>query len=516
MMSVEKKIRVLIVDDSAFMRKVLREIVSSDPALEVIGEGCDGRQAVALAESLNPDVISMDINMPYLDGLGATEVIMSRNPHPIVIVSSESREGAKETLRALELGAVDFVTKVSGAIDLNMKGVRDELTRKLKMAAKVRVIRTATRTKTPQAISPPRLAAAGESAGGEQYPLVILAASTGGPATLMKLVPNFRKGIPAALVLALHMPASFTRQFAQQLADVSAIPVKEAEAGEALRPGTLHVCPGAYDLRIGLTGHIVLDDGPRISSYRPWADVTMETAAVWAGPMAIGVILTGMGNDGSRGALAMKAAGGYVIAQDEATSMIFGMPQEAIRTGAVNEVPGRDSKRSRKANHDSGESRKSGCAVRTGRREAAHPAPASRAIILFWVGVYRMAIWAEDVKEIRNDFGLAAAEIGCRCILYAHTLFNVTPGQDARLVVLRSGDVGVGVDRVERMIESGAPRPLPQAFQGAERQWYLGLVHADGALVPLVNPETLEREAIRQEVEICDAAWALSQPAEAI
>jgi two-component system chemotaxis response regulator CheB len=280
----------------------------------------------------------MDINMPYLDGLGATEVIMSGNPRPIVIVSSESREGATETLRALELGAVDFVTKVSGAIDLNMKGVRDELTRKLKMAAKVRVIRTATRSKASPALATPRPSSAVESLGGEQYPLVILAASTGGPATLMKLVPSFRKGIPAALVLALHMPASFTKQFAQQLAGVSAIPVKEAEAGEALRPGTLHICPGAYDLRIAPTGHIVLDDGPRISSYRPWADVTMETAAVWAGPMGIGVVLTGMGNDGSRGALAMKASGGYVIAQDEATSMIFGMPQEAIRTGAVNEV----------------------------------------------------------------------------------------------------------------------------------------------------------------------------------
>jgi two-component system chemotaxis response regulator CheB len=335
-MSAEQKIRVLIVDDSAFMRRILREIISSDGSMEVIGEAADGRQAVALAESLHPDVISMDINMPYLDGLGATELIMSKNPHPIVMVSSESREGARETLRALELGAVDFVTKVGGSIDIDMKGVRNELTRKLKTAAKVRVVRTAASSKPP-APMPPR-ASAMETGPGDQYPLVILAASTGGPATLMKLVPNFRKDIPAALVLALHMPATFTRQFAQQLADVSAIPVKEAEAGEAVRPGTLHVCPGAYDLRIAPTGRIVLDDGPRLSGYRPCADATMETGATWAGPMVIGVVLTGMGNDGSRGALAIKAAGGYVIAQDEATSMIFGMPQEAIRTGAVNEV----------------------------------------------------------------------------------------------------------------------------------------------------------------------------------
>jgi len=337
-MSAEHKIRVLIVDDSAFMRRILREIISSDATMEVIGEAADGRQAVALAESLHPDVISMDINMPYLDGLGATELIMSKNPHPIVMVSSESREGARETLRALELGAVDFVTKVGGSIDIDMKGVRNELTRKLKTAAKVRVVRTAASSKAAAATLPPRNVAAVEPGPGDQYPLVILAASTGGPATLMKLVPNFRKDIPAALVLALHMPATFTRQFAQQLADVSAIPVKEAEAGEAVRSGTLHVCPGAYDLRITSTGHIVLDDGARLSGYRPCADAAMETGAAWAGPMVIGVVLTGMGNDGSRGALAIKAAGGYVIAQDEATSMIFGMPQEAIRTGAVNEV----------------------------------------------------------------------------------------------------------------------------------------------------------------------------------
>ena len=127
-----------------------------------------------------------------------------------------------------------------------------------------------------------------------------------------------------------------------------------------------------------------------------------------------------------------------------------------------------------------------------------------------------MAIWARDVKDIRNDTGLSPAEIGCQCILYAHTLFDVEPGQDARLIVLRGGDVGIGVDRVERMIETGAPRPLPQAFQGDERAWYLGLVHADGNVVPLVNPETLEREAIRLGVEILDAAWALGQPSEGI
>ena len=145
----EKKIRVLVVDDSAFMCKVLQEIINSDPQLEVAGVGRDGREAVALAESLRPDVITMDINMPHIDGLQATELIMSQHPRPIVIVSSESREGATSTLRALELGAIDFVPKPSSGIDLDMRNVREDLTRKLKLASKVRVVRTATRTKLP-------------------------------------------------------------------------------------------------------------------------------------------------------------------------------------------------------------------------------------------------------------------------------------------------------------------------------------------------------------------------------
>jgi len=350
MNAAEKKIRVLIVDDSPFMRRVVQTIISADPSMQVVGQASDGHEAVSMAASLHPDVISMDINMPHLDGLEATEIIMSRNPRPIVIVSSESCEGARGTLRALELGAVDFVSKPASAINLDMNSVQEELTKKLKMAAKVRVVRTATRPKALQAmgIAPaPRVSepqtvrlspAASETSGGKAFPLVVLAASTGGPAALMNLVPSFRKDFPAAVMLALHMPANFTSQFTRQLADASALQVKEAEAGEALRPGVLHVCPGSHHLRVSPAGLIQLDDGPRIGGYRPCADVTLETAAAWAGPMTIGVVLTGMGNDGSRGVVAVKAAGGFVVAQDEATSMIFGMPGEAIRTGAVDEI----------------------------------------------------------------------------------------------------------------------------------------------------------------------------------
>lgn len=354
----------LVADDSAFMRKVLLSIITSDPQLEVVGEARDGRESVSLTESLRPDVITMDINMPHMDGLQATELIMSSNPKPIVIVSSESREGADITLKALELGAIDFVAKPSSGIDLDMNTVREELIRKLKMAAKVRVVRTATRSKLQHEIatSAPRtepvspLVASVQANGGVsaraeapasnfgparpagKFPVVVVAASTGGPATLMKFVPMFPQNFPGAVLLVQHMPGTFTGQFGKQLAEVSSIRVREAEPGEILQQGQMYVCPGSHHMRITPTGRITLDDGPRISGYRPCADVTCETVASFAGPMSIGVILTGMGNDGSRGAQAIKSAGGHVIAQDESTSVIFGMPSEAIRTGAVDQI----------------------------------------------------------------------------------------------------------------------------------------------------------------------------------
>jgi two-component system, chemotaxis family, protein-glutamate methylesterase/glutaminase len=348
-----QNVRVLIVDDSAFMRKVLQSIIATDPQLQMVGEARDGREAIAMNESLRPDVISMDIMMPHVDGLQATEQIMANNPRPIVIVSSEAKEGAEATLRALELGAIDFVPKPSSGIDLDMNSIRDELCRKLKVAARVRVVRNArnagaekargTLTNSPYAKGAP---AYGNGNGtqpaangsGKRHPLVIMAASTGGPQTLMQLVPGIPRDFPGTIVLVQHMPGTFTAQFSKQLSEVAQIAVKEAAHGDELRPATFYVCPGSHHLRISGAGKIELQEGERINGYRPCADVTMESAAAFAGPMCVGVVLTGMGADGAKGVQAVKAAGGHTIAQDEGSSVIFGMPSEAIKTGAVDQV----------------------------------------------------------------------------------------------------------------------------------------------------------------------------------
>jgi len=344
-----KKIRILVVEDSTFMTKVLEKIFNADEHMQVVGTAKDGREAVVLAESLKPDVVTMDINMPRVDGLQATAEIMTTNPRPIVIVSSESKEGAASTLRSLELGAIEFVAKPSGGIDLDMQTVKEELLRKVRMASKVRVVRTASllastiqnpsSAKAPAA--PPRLSTRPAPTSGldQRFPVVVLVASTGGPATIMRIAPGFTRDFPAAVLLVQHMPATFTTQYAAQLAEFTEIRVKEAEANESLQPGTLYICPGGQHLRVTPTGRIQLDGtSGRINGYLPNMDVTMESVAAFAGPLSIAGILTGMGNDGANGAKAIKAAGGLVLAQDEATAVIFGMPAEAIKAGAVDQV----------------------------------------------------------------------------------------------------------------------------------------------------------------------------------
>lgn len=342
-----KKFRVLVVDDSAFMCKVLESIFNADDQFQVVGRAKDGREAVTMAESLKPDVITMDINMPHMDGLQATAQIMTTNPRPIVIVSSESKDGAASTLKALELGAIEFVGKPSSGIDLDMQAVKEELLRKVRMAAKVRVVRTASRVastvqglpENSARVPAPTKHAASTPVSDQRFPIVVIAASTGGPATVMRLAPNFTRDFPAAIFLVQHMPAAFTTQYAAQLAEFTSIRVKEAEANESIQPGTLYLCPGGQHLKVNSSGQIQLDrTSGRINGYLPNIDLTMESVAAYAGAMSIAAVLTGMGGDGANGAKAIKAAGGLVLAQDEATCVVFGMPAEAIKAKAVDRV----------------------------------------------------------------------------------------------------------------------------------------------------------------------------------
>src|SRR2546429_6964194 len=233
-----------------------------------------------------------------------------------------------------------------------MQSVKEDLLRKVRMAAKVRVVARVSRLAatiqnaigskppSPAPLSPRPAATSGLD---QRFPVVVLAASTGGPATVMRIAPAFTGDFPAAVILVQHMPAVFTTQYAAQLADFTGIRVKEAEANESLRPGTLYICPGGQHLRVTSTGRIQLDGTTgRINGYLPNIDATMESVAAFAGPLSIAGVLTGMGNDGANGARAIKAAGGLVVAQDEATSVIFGMPAEAIKAGAVDQVLGID------------------------------------------------------------------------------------------------------------------------------------------------------------------------------
>lgn len=336
------KIRVLVADDSAFMRKVLRDLLERDPQIEVAGEARDGRDAVRLSEELRPDVICMDLLMPHMDGLEATEIIMSSNPRPILVVSSVTKDGAEPTVRALELGAIDFVGKPSAGIDLDMATVSAELVRKVKLAAKVHVVRTAAPkmakeaapTKPPEPSEPAPL----RTSPSQKMPLVVIAASTGGPQTLMQVIPQFPADFSGVVLIVQHMPGDFTGTFSAQLAAVSALRVKEAEPGEMMRAGTAYLCPGAHHMRVSITGRLLLEDSPRVNGYRPCADITMESAASYAGQHTLAVVLTGMGGDAVNGAEAVRKKGGFVIAQDEALSVVFGMNGEVIRRGVADHI----------------------------------------------------------------------------------------------------------------------------------------------------------------------------------
>jgi two-component system chemotaxis response regulator CheB len=333
------KIKVLIVDDSALIRSVMNEIVSNQPDMEVVGVAPDPIVARELIKQTNPDVLTLDVEMPRMDGLDFLEKLMRLRPMPVVMVSSLTERGSEITLRALELGAVDFVTKPKLSIQSGMREYAELITDKIRAAAKARVKPRTVSHHEPGKEHGTALPLIRNPLTSSEK-LIIIGASTGGTEAIKEFLMQMPSDCPGILITQ-HMPEGFTRSFAKRLDGLCKITVQEAQGGERVLPGHAFIAPGHSHLQLARSGAnyvTQLDQGPPVNRHRPSVDVLFESAARCAGKNAVGVILTGMGKDGAAGMLTMKNAGAYNFAQDEATCVVFGMPREAIAVGATHEV----------------------------------------------------------------------------------------------------------------------------------------------------------------------------------
>jgi two-component system chemotaxis response regulator CheB len=331
-------LKVLVVDDSAFMRKMICEILGRDPELCVVGPARDGADALLKLETLQPDVITLDVEMPVLDGFGTLAEIMRRRPIPVVMLSSLTQRGAEATLRCLEMGAVDFVGKPSGSISLDIEKVAADLILKVKAAAKARLhIVPAHPLAAPPAFVPaalPRQSQAGRPQGRNAGVLVI-GSSTGGPRALQTLIPGLPADLGLPVVIVQHMPPGFTASLAQRLDGISPLDVREAAEGDRLRTGLILVAPGGRHLEFDSGGVAHLTDAPPVHGVRPSVDVTLASLTRLYGPRITAVLLTGMGRDGARGLKTIHDLGGNTFAEDETTCTVYGMPKAAVELGGV-------------------------------------------------------------------------------------------------------------------------------------------------------------------------------------
>lgn len=333
------KIKVLCVDDSALVRSLMTEIINSQPDMHVCATAPDPLVARELIKLHNPDVLTLDVEMPRMDGLDFLEKLMRLRPMPVVMVSSLTERGNEITLRALELGAVDFVTKPKVGIRDGMLDYAEKLADKVRAASRARVkqVSHVAQTQTHAAHKP---APHFNNPLVSTEKLVIVGASTGGTEAIREVLVPLPPDAPAVLI-AQHMPPGFTKSFAQRLNGLCRITVKEAEHGERVLPGHAYIAPGHAHLVLARSGanYVAhLSDAPPVNRHRPSVDVLFRSAAQHAGKNAIGVILTGMGRDGAAGLLDMQQAGAYTLAQDEASCVVFGMPREAIAMGSASEI----------------------------------------------------------------------------------------------------------------------------------------------------------------------------------
>lgn len=330
------KIKVLVIDDSALIRSLLTEIINSQKDMEVVGAAPDPLVAREMIKQLNPDVLTLDVEMPKMDGLDFLEKLMRLRPMPVLMVSTLTERGSEITMRALELGAVDFVTKPKSSISEGMRSYTVEITDKLRAAAQAKVAQIARPTAGTGGAAPSML----KNPLISSEKLLIIGASTGGTEAIKSFLMQMPSDCPGILITQ-HMPAGFTKSFANRLDSLCKISVKEAEGGERILPGHAFIAPGDKHLMLARSGAnyvTQLSDAPPVSRHKPSVDVLFDSAATYAGKNAIGVIMTGMGKDGAAGMAKMRQAGAFNFAQNEESCVVYGMPREAVAHGGVNEV----------------------------------------------------------------------------------------------------------------------------------------------------------------------------------
>ncbi|MGP7817485.1 protein-glutamate methylesterase/protein-glutamine glutaminase [Niallia sp. 01092] len=353
-----EKIKVLIVDDSAFMRKLIADFLSEDSRITVVGTARNGEDGIQKMKELQPDVVTLDVEMPVLDGLSALKRIMEENPVPVIMLSSTTKEGADDTVRAIQMGAIDFIGKPSGSISLDLYKVKQELVEKVVSASSVKlktllnISANGKSTIIPQteyskielskehkmnqkSILPNHL-------NKKEEKLLLIGTSTGGPKALQHVLTKLPKDINAAILIVQHMPPNFTKSLANRLDSLCTITVKEAENGELIQKGVAYIAPGGFHLKVKIIGGkiaIHLDQSEPVNGHRPSVDVLFHSVSLIHHYPKIAVIMTGMGSDGKNGLLALVNAGEITaIAESEETSIVFGMPKAAIATTCINEV----------------------------------------------------------------------------------------------------------------------------------------------------------------------------------
>ncbi|NLJ99365.1 MAG: chemotaxis response regulator protein-glutamate methylesterase [Tissierellia bacterium] len=332
-------IRLLIVDDSPFMRKVLTDICKKDEEIIVVGEAGHGEEALKKIPLLKPDVITLDIEMPIMDGIDTLKNITKNYNIPVVMISSLTTEGANLTLKALEEGAIDFIPKPKDIFKLSDEKIRSDITNKIKAASKYKIKLD---YKKKSIIRPSKIHIPKPNSSTKEFEYIIaIGTSTGGPRALQSVLPLLSAKINAAIVVVQHMPPKFTKSLSDRLNVLSNINVKEGEEGDVLKRGCCYIAPGDYHMRVETINnkHIIrLNKEKPIKGLRPAADILMESVAKLDNLDKVGIVMTGMGSDGARGITEIKKSNGYIIAQDKESSVVFGMPKLAIETGCVDKI----------------------------------------------------------------------------------------------------------------------------------------------------------------------------------